>query len=878
MTLLELVEAADCDGVIEALPGLPPEERDAECGERLFAARRARSDEWTFAQEWAWLAATLGCAISPAEAAEQLIRFRGTATDRSGQLSGAVDVHPVAWRIELVARIRDAVPDEGYSCCFRLVEHIARGTGAPMPDRDVFLRAWLFNHFGHYRHVGSSRFDPADVERLRADPLTPVFLPLALERPGVPVRSWLLPFVQLAEDGLLERRALLRRVVAEVRQDGEVPFGHAQEWELLAPTREERAELADDLAAIVEAQLTRLHQDGTRKTTEPTRDYLRVLLADPADNVRYVRDHLALLDKSLPVAALAQEQLVEVDRVEPLEPELVSDASARILLREEKKLVRTQLSWLDRLAKGDPARAHRVVLDAALAFDNRDVVLQERALHVIARHLRSAGDDVLPRLRTSAARLHASLAPRAAEVLGSEEAGGTCVEALPPAPRPEPVPGPIETVVEVAQEVAVAIADDWEPIGFERALDGVVRHAALDRAGLTEALRPVARKEPRGLFGQGPYLFDVVRTLRGDEPREFALTGAIWNRYRRDEAVLSPPESMLDARMLEVLRIVESGSQPFLLATPTWSTGALDADVLVERIAAFEELGVVAAEHDFAQALLRVDPAPGERVVRTAEALRSEPGRRLARWLRGGGLPHQDSTPAGWAEPAAHRDALCRPAHPGPGIELPLPPAAADLVGDAQRERVRCGLDPFWLAQLPHHRDEVVARDINTAFVRGWGNERFLPHLAAAGGPAGFAVHRLLAGEIGSCRPALRDLVLDSFLVLAARGQLDTGLLGEQLGAMLSGGRMKVSDVHATLQAAADTGAYRTTWCVLAAALPGLLGGDIPRDSARLLALATECAARCGATGEIPAVAEVAARKGSTQLVKSARALRDALA
>jgi hypothetical protein len=45
-----------------------------------------------------------------------------------------------------------------------------------------------------------------------------------------------------------------------------------------------------------------------------------------------------------------------------------------------------------------------------------------------------------------------------------------------------------------------------------------------------------------------------------------------------------------------------------------------------------------------------------------------------------------------------------------------------------------------------------------------------------------------------------------------------------------------------------------------------------------LLAVAAECAERCGARGELPHLAQAAQRRGSSRLVSQARRLRTALA
>jgi hypothetical protein len=79
------------------------------------------------------------------------------------------------------------------------------------------------------------------------------------------------------------------------------------------------------------------------------------------------------------------------------------------------------------------------------------------------------------------------------------------------------------------------------------------------------------------------------------------------------------------------------------------------------------------------------------------------------------------------------------------------------------------------------------------------------------------------------------DAVVDALLVLAARRQLDGGLLGRQLEALLTYGWPDTNRASDSLRAAAETGAYATVWSVLEAALPGLLHGTAIRGVGELL-------------------------------------------
>ncbi|MFI0240184.1 hypothetical protein [Streptomyces sp. NPDC016845] len=140
------------------------------------------------------------------------------------------------------------------------------------------------------------------------------------------------------------------------------------------------------------------------------------------------------------------------------------------------------------------------------------------------------------------------------------------------------------------------------------------------------------------------------------------------------------------------------------------------------------------------------------------------------------------------------------------------------------------------------------------------------------GGPAGFATHWQIARLLDHS-----DRAVDALLVLAAQGELDSRLLAGQSQARLRKGLGTPDRTAAALRAAAETGAYATVRSVLEAALPPLLRDTPIRGAGAWLALAAECASRCGAKGAIPEVEEPAARKGSTVTVRNARHLRDVL-
>lgn len=686
MTLVQLAEAGDVGAVLRELGALTPDERAAQT-EALEARRAPMRAGWYHVPEEeraAQLAAELGCRISPVAAADWILRSENGANVLfacGAWMLDVVNLHPVAWRAELAAQLADR-STPGESVRSDLVEHLVHDTGCPVPTSDGFIQSWLRwrdNTWEHPAHLrGGPRPGATFLERLRKDDLSPTLLPMALERPGVYLgvesfhhllttrgRSYIREdttlgvFISLAEEGLVDRAALIRRVFTDLADSEAWGWNASVALTELDLTPAEHASVTRERVALAEPLLARLLQDGTRSETAPPLAYLRALALTPAENALALRDHVALLDLSSPVASYAQEVLIGLDEAGLLEPDVLSEVCERVLLRPEKKLVRAQLTRLDRAARRDPARAARTVLDAATALDHRDVGLQERALDVIARHLKAAGDSVLPELRTAAARISPGLAARAVELLGttpdrltdeSDRLTEPYADSLPAVPEPRPVPGPIETAVEVAEELAAVVANDKDVVAFERVLDGLVRHARLDREALARALKPVMRKEPCDAvdFAQSD-VYDVARALRGDEPRERHLSA----RFRVSHS--SPAGELLRARLAEAIDIIETDAQPFLLAVPTDATGALEAAELVRRLSVLDGLGITPAPVDLAQALLRVTPTADERVWGAAGQLGSDAGHRLARWLRGGGLPHGDSGHAGWPDAHAGR-------------------------------------------------------------------------------------------------------------------------------------------------------------------------------------------------------------------------------
>lgn len=830
--------------------------------------------------------AGVACEPTPAAAVRWIISdelwWAGTEPRDTDRLLQVLADRPARWRADLVARVMERCDRTTESFWYPLVRGLLLMSDLPPPEHDAFVQAWMRDlthphwHPAGGRHRTSSRPDTL-LDRLRDDPFRDTLLPRIFrggtvaqlaERGagGEDADRWPRALAALAAEGRLDRAFLIDTALACLLRGGR----------------------PSDLTACFEVFTSLDPTDDECGERVPV--LLRLLSETPSAVAEHVQRRLRALDDA---GRLTAEQF--------------ADASRSVLFRPQKKLLRAQLSWLDRSARRDASRAGVVVSAVTGLFGHEDVTLQERAWQVAARHLPHAPEEVRAGLAAASAALHPGLRDRAAGLLGTApSAAAEPADLLPPVAVPAPLAPPPATPAEVAEEVGAVVQrprGGWAAVRavdvptFERALDGLVRHAHRDLDGLVAALEPVARACPWDLswrsrepwereWRPGDLRYVLAHLLGEEDPgvlwawREQWLPGRAPSRFSR----------VIRARLHEVAQRLATDPPPFLLATPTAVDGRIDPAELVARIAAYEDAGVSPGEVDLSQALLRVDAAacPDE-VLDRAGKLAGSAGRRLAAWLAAGGLPEPverapwdgpggDGTPAGALLVASGAVAP-------PGALHEVFGALLEGGGVDDRDLCRHLPDPHWPAMLPVSR-RLLALRLQRAYVdaadgSASGTVRLLPVLAEAGGGAGTALHMGVACALGVAEAEDRPAAVDALLALAARGDLDAALLGRCLGEAVRVGAVVPTRLAAALRDAAAGGAYGTVWSVLEAVLPGLLrccDGPAPRGLADLVAVGAECAGRCGARGEIPEVTQVAARKGRTRLVREARALRDALA
>lgn len=754
---------------------------------------------------------------------------------------------------------------------FELVSGLVALSGCPVPTTEAYVSGWV-DGLNSDRREGRSLTD-----RLRVEPHVVELTAALFETEDIgrvldwfedrSSQSWSYALATLADEGVLERKVLVDGCVSRLLRGGRPTDTRLFLKVLgrLALTRDEERERVADWAALA--------ADGA---------------ATVAAHAQGVLGALAL-DGELTARSLAE-------------------VSAAVLFRPEKKLVRAQLVLLGKVLKGrtvqgDPSAADELLPVVGEAFGHTDTEVQERALKLVARHIAEVTDAARDRLAVAAEELSAGLRPRAQELLGVTPApDAPYEEVLPPAPLPFRLAPAPETAAEVAEEVGALLASGGDMAAFERTLDALVRHAYRDREALREALAPAM--SPRRRPSDSPHQYTpssfFMDTAQDLGMVASAVMGAVPSRPSHDADALdargrSPRTNPAlrhcsNARLWEAAYRVDAEPVPFLLATPTWSSGFIDPDVLVTRLRAYDTEGARAGEADFAQALLRVDrdsPRAAGAAV-DAAALGTREGDRLAAWLR-------SSTAALPARTVRAEGAyLLVDLGELPEIQARFP-APFHRLGRPQAEQAgnsswygESGTPQdhaHWLATLPGRREIVAARLLQgvslAAVLEVRGAAAYLPALAEAEGEAGPAVHLSVLYGLAARFPEDRLAGVDALLTLAAREQLDAGALGALAARARELDGIKTTRLAESLGTAAATGAYATVFAVLRALLPSLLGSDKEAGALRglgdLVAVAAECAERTGARGEIPGLAEVAERKGSSRLLVQARRLRLAL-
>ncbi|TMQ99868.1 hypothetical protein ETD83_17915 [Actinomadura soli] len=672
------------------------------------------------------------------------------------------------------------------------------------------------------------------------DPLLPFLLPRVFEAEGVGRRlrdnpSWPRTLATLADRGVVDRRALLDGCVRRFLRGG----------------------TATDLRFFVRLHGLLLPADAAvreREVREHALDYVRLLPSAPG-----------------PVADVALDLLREVPG---LPSRQVVEALDGVLFRAESGLVKSGLSWLEQTVQRRPGLAGGCASALAQAFAHESYSVRQRAVRVALKF--PAAAEATP-IADAVPLLPHDLGTEIAARFGGEVARPEPHDAPPPpltAPLP-PVPGPLPPPITTAAELAETFYDidaDWARA--ERVMDAFVRLAHDDpealRAALTRVLGPGFPPGP----GPAP-LWSLPHEWLAAAGRLLTATAPPppnWRARLPTSRHVCVPRLLLLHRCAEIVAAVETGSPPpLLLSTPTEPTGHLDPLALVERLELLDAAGADPGPADVQQALLRLPRDIVPEAVRRAAALTSPAGGTAATWLAGGGLPVPEVSLRSFAE------------HGPPVAVISAPPTGLPLVDQLFTTPPMLASDGdllqrAWSRLLPSHPEVVAAHVLPGLRGRRYSASPGMPvgefiEITRADGPFAEAVGYFLARQLVLRGHGEADRAL---LTMAARGDLPAAEFGRHIGRLARDGTVQPVRIIEALERAADAGAYARIWDVIAAALPVLCPepGERPvHGLKRLIALGLRTARWSGARGAVPGIEELAARKGSSDLVREARAL-----
>lgn len=368
--------------------------------------RQLERTDWTASRTLggALVVAGVLCSDTPAQAAGWLGRrdsfydFERNAPDPQGVL---VRRHDAAWLSDLALRLAERLrPDDDYAY-WSFVEQLAASSGTLLPLSPAYVHGWL--DAARYARSEAKRGDEAFVlaDWLRGQPRLPerVEAVFATDNAGselaeyagyeVPEAStWPKAISTLIAEGGLDRAQVLDSCIARLLR-GDKPGslrGVLGVFEELAPTR---AEVRERL--------------GTYQS-----------MATSATGT---------------VAKIALHELRALDAENPLEPRDLAKLSEGILARPESGLAASQLIWLDAALKRDPGAAAILLPCLGTAFTHPASSVRQRALKLLAKHLKKADPSTLSALHDAARSIDPALRAEADQLLAAPVAPVATMEA-----------------------------------------------------------------------------------------------------------------------------------------------------------------------------------------------------------------------------------------------------------------------------------------------------------------------------------------------------------------------------------------------------------------------------------------------------------------
>ncbi|MET9229289.1 DUF6493 family protein [Lentzea sp. NPDC003310] len=630
-----------------------------------------------------------------------------------------------------------------------------------------------------------------------------------------------------------------------------------------------------DRQVLLDGCLARLQQGGSASEMDGFLVLHEVVKVTMDETAKHARDYVAMLpDSRSTVAGLAQEQLKWLDDAGRLDFALLADASRWVFGRTEKKLVRSQLSWLGKHAKAHP---DEVVLTAAELFAHESADLRGHAVKLIVKHLGATAEGTRAEVRALAEQLPADLAQQLGVTAEQEHA----TELAPFEARP--FPEPIATLDELTAELMSAFGRNAGHLAApvtERIVEALVRFSWEDREKLSEAIQPLfdkhtwlAHREEHGdseeRTPRSEFIEVILATRRKRRPLPSHVNTELdFARNMKVRANDGAIAHRLARRLNEIAKGLVHLPKPALVSTPTAMSGLIDPAVLAGRLARAEAEGWQPWPRDLRQAF---DRLPRDTDAGPFAALTGTAADQVREWLA------TRTDPVVTVEQRTFRYSSYYQHVTDTGFYAVVTP---DLEQPHEQLRMYDEWGPmieWWPTVLPARRELVAAHlvpHLRSRTQSKGGDGPLLPMLAEADGPAGPAVHLALGYGLGAELTVNRAYAVDAILVLAARDQLDGELLGDLLAKLLQHGDVVLNRVAPGLRDAARSGAAHQIWAALTALLPRLWTHGRVAD---LVELAVELAQQLRPGGDVEGLAEVAARKGTSKMIVQAKRLQNAL-
>lgn len=806
-----------------------------------------------------------------------------------------------AWQRDLAGRLARWLPAGGDPRRWQLVDGLAAWSAATPTAGDGYVVGWVRRGSAVWRDHTRGRLDVREwfaeqgwrppvqhhatlLEWLRAQPRLAELVPRLFEVADIGTE---LDNTNVdgsaADDSASENEGTTpeaRRLRAENEWAGALAM-------LAAEGTLDRRELLD----LCLAKLLRGDRPGNLRGFV----LLTLRLAPTVDEIaERLATYVALASRgAAPSARLAQSGLKELDAVGRLGTVTLAEVSKAVFARPEKNLVATQLSWVDAAVRRNRGAASALLRAVSTAFSHPAVTVQERALRVVMRHARHLTAAQIADLHEAARELDAVLRDEALRVFGGGANGMLSTAAIPvpplPAYHPPEPPKPLASVAELVELFDTVLADPGagaDVHAVENILDAAVAEYEQDAESLAEALEPLAARYPPKDFESwdqhevGGALRCLLYALLGEDQR---LVAVMTELFGGGEPHMYAPDRAVLCRVYELVASLGRVRIPCLLSTPTQGDGTIDPDVLRYRLERYERSRAVPLPCDLEQALLRVPVEEAQEILAASPLLATPAGKELAAlfaWGEGA-LPvferfviRRSETMRIAPRFSPFHELIAAPDRPPSPItalsRLPDPDDAGLFAGDGPGAQAA-----LWPSLLPYHPEIVAAHAIPLLYQQANDTARdrntLLPRLAATAGWPGAVTHLALAYGLAAGRAENRAGAVDAMVTLAARGLLDPRALGALCGELWAERMVKPNRLLSSFDAAAQAGARREVFAVVAGTLLALAPQPSVRGLPDLLVLGAECARTADLHEDIPELADLAALTKPTRVAAEAR-------